>query len=110
MKQLTLIAIAEATGLHKTSVMRRAEKEAWPFEEVTGRGGKKRLYPVAGLPSDVRQALQKDAIARALSLPDQELVFFKKQAQASCLEFCNINLIYAEFEKWLGGVVGITTK
>ncbi len=73
MKQLTLIAIAEATGLHKTSVMRRAEKESWPFEEITGRGGKKRLYPVASLPTDVRQTLQKDAIERALPVIAEEI-------------------------------------
>ena len=62
------------------------------------------------LPYESGPAEFRDAITRALSLPDQELVFFKKQAQASCLEFCNIDLIYAEFEKWLGGVVGSMTK
>lgn len=73
MKHLTLVGIAEGTGLHKTSIMRRAEKEAWPYEETTGRGGKKRLYPVASLPADVRQALQKDAIERALPVIAEEI-------------------------------------
>ena len=62
------------------------------------------------LPYESGPAEFRDAITRALALPDQELVFFKKQAQASCLEFCNIELIYAEFEKWLGDVVGGTTR
>lgn len=52
----------------------------------------------------------RDAIIRALSLSDEELIFFKKQAQASCLRFCNIHLIYAEFESWLRDVTGNISK
>lgn len=62
------------------------------------------------LPYESGPAEFRDAIARALSLPDEELVSFKKQAQASCLEFCNIDLIYAEFESWLRDVTGSTTR
>ncbi len=62
------------------------------------------------LPYESGPAEFRDAIARALSLPDQELVFFKKQAQASCLQFCNIDLIYAEFENWLRGIVDSNTN
>lgn len=63
------------------------------------------ILPYESGPADFR-----NAITRALALPDEELIYFKKQAQASCLEFCNINLIYAEFEKWLSAVVGNKTK
>lgn len=53
----TLAEIAETIGKHKTSVLRRAEKEAWLFEDVPHPGGKKRFYPVATLPADIRSAI-----------------------------------------------------
>jgi len=62
------------------------------------------------LPYESGDAEFRNAITRALSLSDEELIFFKKQAQASCLQFCNIDLIYAEFEIWLRDVAGSTTK
>lgn len=56
-QRYTLNEIAEAIGAHKTSAMRRADRESWLFEEVSGRGGKKRFYPVATLPSDIKTAI-----------------------------------------------------
>lgn len=50
-------AIADALGISKRTAERRAAGEAWPFEEQTGRGGKKRLYPLVSLPKAVREAV-----------------------------------------------------
>lgn len=61
----TLPEIAEAIGVHRTSIARRSDKEAWSFEEAAVRGGKKRFYPVASLPKDIREALAR----KALKLP-----------------------------------------
>lgn len=58
--------IAEAMGVTKRTIERRAEREFWPFEEIAGRGGKKRFYPLASLPKDLQSALQKHALAAAL--------------------------------------------
>jgi hypothetical protein len=49
----TLVDIAQALGVTKQAVAQRANREAWPFEEITLRGGKRRLYPLATLPADV---------------------------------------------------------
>lgn len=56
-QRYTLAEIAEALGRVKSSVAARAEKESWSFDAVAVRGGKKRLYPVSGLPADVRRAI-----------------------------------------------------
>lgn len=63
----TLGEIAEAIGAHKTSALRRADKETWPFEEVAGRGGKKRYYPLANLPKDIRDAIQQHQMQQVLA-------------------------------------------
>ncbi len=63
----TLAEISAVLSLHKTSVMRRSEKDAWPFEEESVRGGKKRFFPIASLPKDVQSAIQKHELARALT-------------------------------------------
>jgi putative transposase len=49
----TMVDIAQALGVTKQAVAQRANREAWPFEEITLRGGKRRLYPLATLPADV---------------------------------------------------------
>ena len=54
----TLVEIGKALGLHRTSALRRSEREAWPFEETTTRGGQLRLFPLATLPADVVAALK----------------------------------------------------
>lgn len=54
--------IAAALVVDKRSVERRSIKESWPFDEIAVRGGKKRLFPVATLPADVRQAVQAKRI------------------------------------------------
>lgn len=50
-------AIAAALGASKRAAEMRAAKEAWPFEERTARGGRKRFYDIASLPHDVQAAL-----------------------------------------------------
>lgn len=69
----TLTEMAAALGQHKTSLVRRADKEAWPFKEVSVRGGRQRLYPLATLPKEIRTALQQAAIAKVLPAVAQEV-------------------------------------
>lgn len=60
---VTMAEVAEALGIRKQGVQRRATREAWPFEEVAVRGGKKRLYKTADLP---RVIVRKLAARRAI--------------------------------------------
>jgi putative transposase len=55
--------IAQALGISERAVQARAMKDSWPFEEVSCRGGKRRLYPLASLPEDVRQAIAAAMLA-----------------------------------------------
>ncbi|MEI7614098.1 MAG: Mu transposase C-terminal domain-containing protein [Betaproteobacteria bacterium] len=73
LQRLTLAEIAEALGVSKQATAKRAEKESWPFEEQAVRGGKKRHFSLTDLPSDVRQAIQKHAMAKALPVIAQEI-------------------------------------
>ncbi|WP_306603878.1 Mu transposase C-terminal domain-containing protein [Azonexus sp.] len=50
----SLADIAEALGAHRTSVLRRANKEAWPAEKA-GRG---LAYPASSLPKAIRETVQ----------------------------------------------------
>lgn len=50
-------AIADALGASNSGAAYRAKRESWPFEEISGRGGKKRLYPLVSLPKAVREAI-----------------------------------------------------
>lgn len=58
MSTFTITQISAALGVHKTSVMRRANKEGWPFTEEPDLGGKKRLYALADLPKSIQKALK----------------------------------------------------
>ncbi len=69
----SMAEIVDAIGKARSGVFSRAEKEKWPFEEVAIRGGKKRLYPMSTLPKDVRDALQKRAVAAALPVIAKEI-------------------------------------
>lgn len=55
--QATAAQIAQAMGCTKSTVIRRAEREAWAFTDETGRGGTRRLYSVDQLPGTARAAL-----------------------------------------------------
>lgn len=43
-------AIAAVLGVSTRAVRDRASREAWPYVEQTCRGGRRRLYPLDGLP------------------------------------------------------------
>lgn len=65
--QFTMNDIATITGKARAGLFSRAEKELWAFEEVSGRGGKKRYYPLASLPKDIRESLQAHQMQAALA-------------------------------------------
>ncbi len=65
---VTLAEIAEGLGVSKQLVAKRASKEAWPFQEVAGLGGKKRLYPLASLPKPVCEACQRAQVKKSMAL------------------------------------------
>ncbi len=54
---VTVADIAAALGIIKRNAERRAKKEQWPYREEPARGGKRRLYCIVHLPTDVRAAL-----------------------------------------------------
>lgn len=60
--------IAAALGLSKQAVQKKALKETWNFSEVPHPGGKKRLYPLIGLPKAVRDAVQQHALGKTLAM------------------------------------------
>ncbi|MCR6661864.1 MAG: Mu transposase C-terminal domain-containing protein [Luteimonas sp.] len=65
-----LVEIASALRVAKRSAERRANKEGWAFNEITGRGGKKRVYVTESLPAEVRAAL---VLASTRSVPGLQL-------------------------------------
>jgi len=75
--------IAEALGVTKRAVIKRAVSEDWSFREETARGGRRRLYLFDRLPAAVQAALIKveDAPAEgsgtsafAAASPEEQLV------------------------------------
>ena len=66
--------IAKSLGVSKQSVYRRANKESWPYEEENVRGGKRRLFSRATLPADIRSALQKQVLGKALPAINSEIL------------------------------------
>lgn len=50
-------SVADALGIGKRGCEIRAIRESWTYTEQAGRGGKKRLYPLATLPKAVREAI-----------------------------------------------------
>ncbi len=54
---MTTREIAAAAGIGKRYAEKRAAREGWPYREVRGRGGRRRLYPVESLPEDIQAAL-----------------------------------------------------
>jgi len=55
-KWLTLNDIAELISLDKSTVIRKAQKESWPYRTYAVRGGKERRYHLLNLPEDVQAA------------------------------------------------------
>ena len=64
--------IAEALGIVKSTANERAKREAWGFEEQAGRGGKKRLYPLATLPSSVRDIVRNYLLMQQIEKEHQD--------------------------------------
>lgn len=70
-------ALGTSLDVSKQAILKRASRESWPFEEVSVRGGKKRLYPLGGLPAAVREAIlhhqiktSQSGTVTAISVPD----------------------------------------
>lgn len=53
----TAAEIATIIGKNRTTVLRRAQKEAWPFISKTGKGGKATRYHISALPADWQSAI-----------------------------------------------------
>jgi len=60
---VTAKEVAATLGISERAVRLRASKDSWVTDEVTCRGGKRRLYPVRSLPDDVRQAIAAAMLA-----------------------------------------------
>ena len=73
MKQVTIIGIAEALGVVRTTVVRRSLRERWAYTEEKGPGGKTKVFTVSKLPKDVRQALLLKRETKADSLTDIDI-------------------------------------
>lgn len=65
MSDLSISQIATALGIEKRSAERRASDGGWPFREVRGRGGRKRIYSTADLPAAVRSHIEALAAIEA---------------------------------------------
>lgn len=77
---VTLAEIAQALGIHRTSALRRAEKEEWSSEK-SGRG---QSYHLAPLPADVRQAVsivRATAAAALIGHPEPTTALVVKPAK-----------------------------
>ncbi len=57
--KLTAASLSETLQINRGNVFKRAQKESWPFEEVSVKGGKQKLFPFASLPAAVQIAVQK---------------------------------------------------
>ena len=57
MTEVTNRQIADALGITANGVHQRADAQGWPYRKAVRQRGGPRLYPVSGLPADVRQAL-----------------------------------------------------
>ncbi|HVJ53484.1 MAG TPA: transposase family protein [Aliidongia sp.] len=55
--QVTAETVATAMGVHRTSIVRRAERESWPHVTGAVRGGRQHLYTVQSLPAEIRTAV-----------------------------------------------------
>ncbi|MEQ9132685.1 MAG: transposase domain-containing protein [Salinisphaeraceae bacterium] len=56
-QRFTIQEIAEAISRERSTTLRRAARECWPYTEKSGRGGRRRLYALTDLPTDVQTAL-----------------------------------------------------
>ncbi len=66
---LTTAQIAQCLGKTKQAVMKRADKENWPFQNGKGKGGSLRKYPLSSLPGEIQKAYIKENGASRRLLP-----------------------------------------
>lgn len=59
----TAAQLADAMGVPKSTVIRRAQTEGWAYTEEPGRGGMRRVYQVDHLPAALRAKLQWRGVA-----------------------------------------------
>lgn len=65
----SIVEVAEAVGVRRDAAKKRAAREGWPYEEQPCRGGRRRLYPLDGLPADVRAAVERHLAAHPPAPP-----------------------------------------
>lgn len=57
-ERVAAAVIAEALGVSRQAIEKRAKLEKWPFDEVSVRGGRQKLYAVDDLSSEVRRRVR----------------------------------------------------
>lgn len=60
----TAAQLADAMGVPKSTVIRRAQAEGWAYKEEPGRGGMRRIYEVDHLPAALRAKLTWRGVAQ----------------------------------------------
>lgn len=78
MQGIDLQAIADALAVSKRAAEMRATKEGWGYETRAARGGQKRFYTIALLPTDIQAALQRQ---RALASASVQSPAFRQGQQ-----------------------------
>ena len=78
--------IAEILGKTKRFICKRAQQENWPFQEETTRGGRRKIYILAGLPPDVQVALVKAAASNGTPPLPSQVTELCPLAQAEALK------------------------
>jgi putative transposase len=77
--EFTAREIAKTLGIHKTSVIRRAEAENWPYNNG---GNRAKHYLLAGMPADVQAAVNltdnQSQVARGTSKGEMRLSLYNK--------------------------------
>lgn len=68
-EQPNIRSIAQALGVTFQAAQKRAIKEGWQHTEEKIRGGRRRLYEIAGLPADVQVALAAQQVAAGQAAP-----------------------------------------
>ncbi|PJK02019.1 hypothetical protein CO615_03315 [Lysobacteraceae bacterium NML75-0749] len=93
LNSVELSDIAQALGITYSAAKKRAAKLCWNYTEQSVRGGKKRFYPVASLPEDVRTAL---AVAEARA----QVAEAKAKPEAKAAEAAQEKRIASAWEKY----------
>lgn len=72
-KRYTLNEIADAKGVSRQALSKRANKENWPDEKIACSGGHQRYFALTDLPKDLQKALTDKAINAVLPVIAQEV-------------------------------------